>query len=403
MARTHCDILIAGGGLAGLTAALALARAGFWVVLASPDRPIVAAADDGSDLRSTAFLQPAKRLFDEIGLWPALAEDAVALDTLRIVDSVGDPPAVRETRDFRAADLGEATFGWNLINWRVSQGLMAVLAHEPRVDLRFGARFADMVTREGEAIVRLSTGDSVVCRLVVGADGRNSAVRASAGISTETVRYGQKALAFVVTHPIPHENASTEIYHEGGPFTMVPLPDVGDRPASAVVWMNPGARAQALAAMPAEALEPVMSARSCHWLGPLTLCSPRRLWPIVSQRATRLTAERTAILAEAAHVVPPIGAQGLNTSLNDLIALRDLAADAPQTLGSPAMLARFERHRARDIRARVAAIDLFNRVTRSGDATIQAMRLAGLRTVHGIKPVRLAVMRAGMGSSPFGP
>jgi 2-octaprenyl-6-methoxyphenol hydroxylase len=160
--------------------------------------------------------------------------------------------------------------------------------------------------------------------------------------------------------------------------------------------MNPSAKALELAEMEQGPFDAEMSLRSCHHLGPLTLASGRRVWPIVSQRAERLTAERTAILAEAAHVVPPIGAQGLNTSLNDVIALRDLALHDPARLGEPEMLASFARARMPDIRARVAAIDLFNRVTRSGDSALQALRLAGLRTVYDLRPLRQAVMRAGM-------
>ncbi len=396
MARTETDIFIAGGGIAGLSAALAFRRAGFRVVLAAPFPPVTEERGDGSDLRSTAFLQPAKQLYEEIGLWPSLASDAVPLEGLRIIDSAGWPPEVRQTREFRGSDLGLDCFGWNLINWRVSAALMEVLTGEPGVDLRFDTRFVSMVARDSGVLVRLSSGDSVAAKLVIGADGRDSAVRAAAGIGVETTRYGQKALAFTVTHPVPHQNVSTEIYNAGGPFTMVPLPDVGGRPASAIVWMNPGAKALDLAGMETAAFDAEMTLRSCHHLGPLALASERRIWPIVSQRAERLTAERTAILAEAAHVVPPIGAQGLNTSLNDVIALRDLAVQDPAHLGNPDMLSKYARARMPDIRARVAAIDLFNRVTRSGEPVLQALRLAGLRAVYDIRPLRQAVMRAGM-------
>ena len=396
MARTHTDVFVAGGGIAGLSTALAFAEAGFGVVLASPEAPVTEQRLDGSDLRSTAFLQPAKALYEEIGLWEAVAADAVPLEGLRLVDSVGWPPETRDAREFRASDLGEACFGWNLLNWRVSKGLMEVLARHPRIELRFGASFAGMVTRSSGAIVRLDNGGSVAARLVIAADGRASAVREAAGIGVEITRYGQKALAFTVTHPVPHRNVSTEIYNEGGPFTMVPLPDVDGRPASAIVWMNPGPRALELAAMPPAEFNAVMSERSCFHLGPLELASERRVWPIVSQRAERLTAERTAILAEAAHVVPPIGAQGLNTSLNDVIALRDLARADPAALGAPAMLARYARARGPDIRARVAAIDLFNRVTRSGDTRMQALRLNAMKAIHDVPALRQAVMRAGM-------
>jgi 2-octaprenyl-6-methoxyphenol hydroxylase len=178
---------------------------------------------------------------------------------------------------------------------------------------------------------------------------------------------------------------------------MVPLPDVDGRPASAIVWMNPGARAAALARLPAEDLAAEMTTRAAHVLGPMVVASPIREWPIITMRADRLCGERVVVIAEAAHVMPPIGAQGLNTSLADVAALVEAAARAPGDLGAPAMLQAYARAREGDIRARAAVIDLFNRVVGSGAAPIQAARLMGLRAVHGIAPVRQAVMRAGLG------
>ncbi len=154
----------------------------------------------------------------------------------------------------------------------------------------------------------------------------------------KTTRYGQKALAFAVTHPIPHDNVSTEIHRSGGPFTLVPLPDLNGMPSSAVVWMEEGPEVQRLAALPQAEFEAAMNARSCCLLGPLTLASRRTVWPIISQIAERMYAERIALVAEAAHVVPPIGAQGLNMSLGDMRVLLELAEAAPDRLGDAAML-----------------------------------------------------------------
>ncbi|SNS57623.1 FAD-dependent monooxygenase [Tropicimonas sediminicola] len=398
MARTETEILIAGGGIAGLTAALAFGRAGFRTMLVSPEPPVTDGEADGSDLRSTAFLQPARALFEDIGLWDDLSETATPLNVLRVVDTVGWPPQIRDSREFMASDLGEQSFGWNLMNWRVLKGLSRVLDGFETVDLRFGTRFKSMVARDTGAIVRLDNGESVAAKLVIGADGRNSAVREAAGIGVKTTRYGQKTLAFVVGHTKPHANVSTEIYNEGGPFTLVPLPDLDGQPASAVVWMNPGPRAETLAGMDQAAFEARMSERSCYILGPLHLKSERRLWPIISQRAERLSAPRVAIMAEAAHVIPPIGAQGLNTSLNDLILLRDLALMAGREgLGEAKMLDAYDRQRSADIRRRVGAIDLFNRVTRSPNPQVQMLRLTGMKAVHDLTGLRQAIMRAGMG------
>ncbi|MBM7068179.1 FAD-dependent monooxygenase [Actibacterium sp. 188UL27-1] len=397
MARTRTDILVAGGGIAGLTAAAACAHAGHSVTLVSPDTPVTEPAADGSDLRSTAFLQPAVALFDKIGLWSDLGPQATALDGLRIVDSIGWPPEVRTTREFQSTDISDQPFGWNLLNWQTLGRLVQSLERHKHVDLCYGTAFKSMVQRDREVIVTLTNGDSIAARLVVAADGRNSAVRAAAGIDVATTRYGQKALAFVVGHAIPHENVSTEIYNEGGPFTMVPLPDQDGQPASAIVWMNPSAKALELADLPDADFAAHASERSCHWLGPMTLKSPRRIWPIISQRAQALTAPRVALLAEAAHVVPPIGAQGLNTSLNDIAALMGALTAHPGDPGADTVLATYRRARTADIRARVAAIDLFNRVTKSGTPWLQSLRLNGLKLVHDAAPLRRSVMRAGIG------
>ena len=128
-------------------------------------------------------------------------------------------------------------------------------------------------------------------------------MREAAGIGVHTKRYGQKALAFAVTHPEPHDNVSTEVHQTGGPFTLVPLPDHQGQPCSAVVWMDDGQKSLARCGAEIPAFEQEMTARSCGVLGPLTLASPRSIWPIISQRAERLSGERIALVAEAAHVL----------------------------------------------------------------------------------------------------
>lgn len=403
MERIDTDILVSGGGIAGLVAAAVFARAGLSVLVADP-KPVVAEADeDGSDLRSTAFLRPSTELLADAGLWDALAPHATPLDALRVIDTTGWPPEVRAERVFHSTDLGDAPFGWNLPNWLIRREIVAALEAARAVDLRLGQSVTRLLTRNREALAWLSDGTRVSARLIVAADGRNSFVRETAGIGVHTTRYGQKAIACAVTHSAPHGAVSTEIYNQGGAFTLVPLPEHEGQPASAVVWMNPGAEAQRLFMAPKAEFNAVATERSAGILGPLSLASPRRIWPIVTQRAERLTAERIALVAEAAHVMPPIGAQGLNTSLTDIRALRDAALAHVADPGAPEALAAYARARSRDIHLRAQAIDLFNRVCRSGEAPVQALRLAGLKLVHDIAPVRRTVMRAGLGASPQTP
>ncbi len=177
----------------------------------------------------------------------------------------------------------------------------------------------------------------------------------------------------------------------------MPLPDIDGRPASAIVWMNAGPRAAALAAMDPAEFDAEMTARSCGLLGPMARAGRLGQWPVITRTADRLTAERVALVAEAAHVLPPIGAQGLNTSLHDIALLCDIARDAPDTLGTPAHLDEYDRRRSRDIALRARVIDLYNRICQSGEPPIQALRRAGLRAVHDTPSLRRTVMQAGLG------
>ncbi len=334
MAETT-DILISGGGVAGLTAAAAFGTAGFSVICVDPAPPVTDEGDAGADLRTTAFLQPSRRVLQEAGLWSRLAPHAAALKIMRIVDAGGAEPEPRIVKDFDAAEIGDEPFGWNFPNWLLRRETVARLSDLPNVQFRPGTATRSVLTRESEARVTLSDGAQVAARLLIAADGRSSPVREALAIGVKTMRYGQKALAFAVTHPIPHDGVSTEVHRSGGPFTLVPLPDRDGKPCSAVVWMERGPEVLRLADLPVTEFEAEMFARSAGLFGPLTLVTRRSVWPIISQIADRFCAERTALLAEAAHVVPPIGAQGLNMSLADLACLLDLAKAAPEQARRP--------------------------------------------------------------------
>jgi len=398
MTQISVDILVSGGGIAGLTAAAAFGQAGFSVLCVDPSAPVTSRDAEGSDLRTTAFLQPARDLLTEAGLWQRFEAEAAPLQIMRIVDAGGAEPKPRVVKDFNASDISDLPFGWNLPNWLLRREMLAHLDEMPNVELRLGVATKSLLTREREARVALSDGDSAVCKLVVAADGRNSPMREAAGIGVKTTRYGQKALALAVTHPIPHENVSTEIHRSGGPFTLVPLPDYKGLPSSALVWMERAPRAQELFELEEDAFNAAMTERSCALFGPLTLASRRTIWPIISQVADRFAGERLALIAETAHVVPPIGAQGLNTSLGDLHVLLDLAKAAPEDLGSRSMLANYQRKRHTEVALRVKGIDLLNRASMAEAPMLRNARAAGLQALYGLPPVRKMLMQMGLGA-----
>lgn len=398
MTKAEFDIVVSGGGVAGLAAASVFGSAGFSVLCVDPTPPVTDRDAHGSDLRTTAFLQPAQALLERAGVWDRLAPHAEDLQVMRIVDAGGATPEPRLTKEFDASDISDKPFGWNLPNWLLRREMVAHLDTLETVEFRPGTGFASLFTREAEARVGLTDGSRVRARLVIAADGRHSPVRDAAGIGVKTTRYGQKALAFAVTHPIPHENVSTEIHRSGGPFTLVPLPDYDGRPSSAIVWMEDGPEVERLAALPVDAFEAEMNTRSCQLFGPLSLASRRTAWPIISQQADQMYSERVALVAEAAHVVPPIGAQGLNMSLGDMRVLLELAEAAPERLGDLQMLQAYHRRRHWEVTARVRGIDVLNRASMMHAQPLRDARAMTLNAIYSLAPVRKTLMQLGLGA-----
>lgn len=388
------DVLISGGGVAGLIAAAAFGAEGFSTLCVDPAPPVTDEGAAGADLRSTAFLAPSVDLLDRIGLWDRLSPFATPLQVMRIVDAGGARPEARLTRDFDAAEIGDRPFGWNLPNWLLRREISQRLGELQAVRFQPGIATTEVVARSEGAIVSLSDGRRLRAKLLIGADGRDSPVRRAVGIGARTFRYGQKALAFAVTHGVPHQKVSTEIHRSGGPFTLVPLPDRDGRHSSAVVWMENGREIARLAALPPEAFEVALNERSAGVLGHLRQATRLTQWPIISQIADSFSAPHTALIAEAAHVLPPIGAQGLNMSLADLGALLDLSR---KDLGSADSLAEYNRTRRPDAYARLLGIDALNRASQASLRPLRDLRAAALGGLYGIAPVRRLMMRAGLG------
>ncbi|MHA3976815.1 FAD-dependent monooxygenase [Halovulum sp. GXIMD14794] len=392
------DIAIAGGGIAGMTATVVFAAMGLRTVCVEPAPQVTTGTAKGADLRSTAFLEPAIALMEDAGLWQRFAPYGTDLRIMRLIDAAGPEGTVRERADFDAAEIGQARFGVNLPNWLIRRELLAHLEAQPFATLLPGTAVKRMTPRTSEAILHLSDGRQVRAPLVVAADGRDSPLRQAAGTTAPRWDYGQQALVFAVSHPRPHDNISTEIHRSGGPFTLVPLPDQDGLPHSAVVWMERGPEVALLRALSPEAFAETATERSCNEYGPLVLASDRAAWPIISQIAARFDAPRLALIAEAAHVVPPIGAQGLNTSLADVACLKELITHTQGDIGAPELLARYNRARQPETALRVAGIDALNRAAMAGEPTLQAARRAGLALLHRTTPLKTAAMRLGLGA-----
>ena len=205
MERISADIVIAGGGVAGLSCAAAFGAAGFSVVCVDPAPPVTDNTSADSDHRTTAFFQGSRNFLADAGIWDKLDAHAAPLQVMRIVDAGGVDPEPRVIKDFNASDISDLPFGWNLPNWLLRREMVARLAELDTVDFRAGVGFKSMTTREAEALVMLTDGTQVRCKLVIGADGRNSAVRQAAGTEPSAVHPDRKRAvlrgpAMVCTH-----------------------------------------------------------------------------------------------------------------------------------------------------------------------------------------------------------
>ena len=391
------DVFISGAGLAGSVAALSYSKAGRNVIVADP---FIYGDNLHVDYRTTAYLQPSKIFLEQLGIWEAIENNAMPLEVMKIIDSsnIKNGEEIKSQKEFKSAEISDLPFGWNVRNSLMKAALKRLIDQQNNCKLITNASAVDIVCRDSMAYLKLSSGNTVKAKLVIAADGRNSILREKAGISTKTQRFGQKALAFAVTHPIPHKNISTEIHNSGGPFTLVPLPDYNGSPSSAIVWMENGEKAKDLMEMKRKNFEHEMTIRSCNILGPLKLASNRSIWPIISQVADRLFSKRLALIGETAHVVPPIGAQGLNMSLADIKCLNDLDQKYPDQLGSMKTLKEYQENRIFDIKQRVAGVSALNQISKSGNKVIQNIRAFGIDNLFQVPAIKHTAMKLGIGN-----
>jgi 2-octaprenyl-6-methoxyphenol hydroxylase len=390
------EVAVVGAGPAGLAAALALATLGAEVVIAAPANDPARAA---ADRRTTALLRGSVELLKNLGVWRGCAGESAPVRGVRIVDDRGGLLRAPEVL-FRAEELGLASFGANIANSALNAALFAATSKEPRLRWVPTSAVVKVVPAEQRVSLELAEGGTLNAALVVAADGRNSMVRAAAGIATRTWTYGQAAIATSFGHTRPHAAITTELHRRAGPLTTVPLP--GD--ASSLVWVEEPAEAARLAGLDEQTFLARLGARLCGLLGLLGSIGPRTIYPLSGLGAVRMGQNRIALVGESAHVIPPIGAQGLNLGLRDAAALAECVSTARasgQDVGGPEMLAAYHAVRASDVLTRTLGVDLLNRSLLTDFLPTQALRGVGLHLLANVAPLRRLAMRGGL--MPAGP
>ena len=381
---TDFKVIVAGAGPAGLVAAALLAKEGVRAALIAP-----AMADDP---RTVALMQPSIQLLKYLGVWPGeLASRAAPLRKLRMVDDTGSL-LMAPNLEFDSRELELEAFGWNI----PLNALLPTL-HARAIELGVSPveATATEATPDRESIrVSMSNGGELSAQVCVAADGANSILRSAAGITVDTWAYDQAAIATSFAHSMGHNGISVEYHKLAGPFTTVPLADG----RSSLVWMERPARADAIMALSDKELAAEIQIATHGELGLISNIGPRKAFPMKGLTARHFAKNRTILVGEAAHVVPPIGAQGLNMSLKDAAIAVDLIL-AAKDAGSDAVIAEYNDARRADVLPRQNIIDLMNKSLLLGYMPLESGRALSLAALHFLGPLKKFAMRHGLSPS----
>jgi 2-octaprenyl-6-methoxyphenol hydroxylase len=390
--------IVVGGGPAGLASALALAAADVPVMLAAgPHRP----GGFDRDRRTAALFAGSIELLRNLGVWDGLKVVCEPLRTIRLIDDTGRLFRAPEVK-FNAHEAGLEAFGFNVPNDALVNALSARVAATAGITMVTTAGVRAVRIGQGRATVVLGEGPELSAPLAVAADGRKSPTRDAAGISVKTWSYPQTAVVTWFSHQRPHDGISTEFHRAVGPFTTVPMPGR----CSSLVWVEEPAEAERLSTLSETEFRRAIEVRLGGLLGTVGEVGPRAKFPLSGLTPDVFGRNRVALVGESGHVIPPIGAQGLNLGLRDAATLVDCVSDAisgGRDPGGSAVMARYSALRAPDVNGRITAIDLLNRTLLSPYLPVHLMRGLGLHVLNNIDSLRRLVVKEGVQPTSYVP
>lgn len=402
MSEHPYDIVIVGGGPAGLTLALALTRAMRGLKLALVDRRPFSVPPDQ---RASAIAAGVRRVFEQLGVWGAVAPLSEPIRRMKITDSgTGDI-----SRPLFLSFEGEVKPGEAFAHMVPNTALAAALlqALEGKVELIAPAEVTGFSGEGANARVSLADGRTLLAPLVVASDGAMSAMRSFARIGTFGHDYGQAGIVTTIAHTLPHDGTAYEHFRPHGPFASLPLPDANGTHRSSLVWTETTANAARVKASAPEAIALEIAEVMGFSLGEVTLEEQRvQTFPLRLQIARSFVAPRLALIGDAAHVVHPVAGQGLNLGLKDVAALAEVAIDAlrlGQDHGGAEVLERYQRWRRFDTTLMAMVTDGMNRLFSNDLAPVRAARDFGLGVVDRLGPVKDFMIARAAGVERSGP
>ena len=397
------DICIVGAGPVGAALACRLQAAGMDVAVV--DRAALPPMEHPDfDGRAYAIAAGSRPLLNAAGLWEALPVPPCPILDIRVSDGRVGRPASPLHLHFSHLEAGDAPFGWMV----EARSLRVALNHRlnaplPGAALRLFAPFRARVERRADgAIIRLDSGQVIDARLVVAAEGRDSPLRAAAGIPVTRAAYRQRGVVCAVAHERPHRNVALEHFLPAGPFAQLPLCGLDGAPnVSALVWTERPEAAERLMRLDDATFAREAARRLGGHLGAVRLVGRRWIHPLAALHAHRYYDTRLALVGDSAHGIHPIAGQGLNLGFRDAIALADLviaARDAGRDPGDSQLLRRYQQLRRPANLAMLLATDALDRLFSTDLRTVRLARDLGIAAVHRLPALKRAFMRQAMGA-----
>jgi 2-octaprenyl-6-methoxyphenol hydroxylase len=386
------DVIILGGGLVGLTLAIALGRHGVTSAVIDPAEPATTMVP-GFDGRVSAISSASWKLFEAIGVAPHLEGRNCPIDRIWVSEGL-----TGGALDF-APDPDDGAMGFMVENRELRVAIDRTAHGAPGVT-RFQPDSAETVVRDDYGVsVRLASGAELRASLLIGAEGRGSPTRELAGIPVAKWAYPHTALVTAIDHDVPHGNTAYEIFYPGGPFALLPMLP-GTR--SAIVWTVPNEHAGAFLKLPEKAWLAEAQKRMGDFLGDIRLAAPMQSYPLGYHRAARIIDKRLALVGDAAHGIHPIAGQGVNLGYRDAAALAEVIVEGMRTgmePGDAQLLARYQRWRALDSLSVTIMMDGLVRLFDVPGRPASRVRRLGLSAVQRLGPVKERFMAEARGES----
>ncbi len=394
--KKYPSVIISGLGISGLITASLLCKEKIQVECFEP----VDISKFRADQRTTAFLNPAIGVFKEIGIWEKLEPFSQPLKEMEIIDAGFKETAGPASVVFKPKEVNIENFGFNVPNGILRLEMLSHLKKNQNFVLNIGDPIVKHYAFDDNIVVRTEKGKEISGKLLISCEGKESAIRKREKINTFKTSYNQLAMVFQVSHSKKHKDRTTEILDVGGPFTIIPLRTSSKQSKSTVVWMDNSDVINEACSLENAEFDTLISKKSLGIRGKIKLVGKRQKWPVSSQFSKTLISKRTVLIAESAHVMPPTGAQGLNTSVEDIIALQNLCKKAQKNnedIGSDKVLRQYNIKRLPLTGSKVFGIHLLNKISMTENSFFRIARKNFLMYLNQSLLLRKTLIKAGLG------